>query len=141
MIVLDAGGLIAGLVPTHPAHDAVRTFLQQEPGPFVLSPVILCEIDHLLLTRHGVAVEAEFLAEVSAGAYALAPFGTEETRMALEVILRYRDLNIGLADASIVVLAGRYRTNRVLTLDERHFRALRTPAGDPFVVLPADTGP
>jgi uncharacterized protein len=138
MILLDAGGLVAGLVPTDPAHDAVRTFLERESGPFVLSPVILCEIDHILLTRHGVAVETGFLAEVAGGAYQLAPFGAEEARLALGVILRYRDLKIGLADASIVVLAGRYGTNRVLTFDERHFRALRTPAGDPFVVLPAD---
>ena len=45
---------------------------------------------------------------------------------------------IGLAEASIVVLAGRYGTERVLTLDERHFRALRTPAGERFTILPAD---
>ena len=46
--------------------------------------------------------------------------------------------NIGLADASIVVLANRYDTDRVLTLDERHFRALRTLDGKPFTLLPAD---
>jgi predicted nucleic acid-binding protein len=45
---------------------------------------------------------------------------------------------VGLADVSIVVLAGRYRTDRVLTLDERHFRALRTPQGASFTILPAD---
>jgi predicted nucleic acid-binding protein len=57
---------------------------------------------------------------------------------AAAVLERDRDLEVGLADASIAVLAGRYATNRVLTLDERHFRALRTPANEPFVVLPAD---
>jgi uncharacterized protein len=138
MILLDAGGLVAGLVATDPAHDVVRTLLEHEPGPFVLSPVILCEIDHLLLTRHGVAVEAAFLTEVAEGAYDLVSFSADDVRAALGVIARYRDLSIGLADASIVVLAGRYGTNRVLTFDERHFRALRTPAGDPFVILPAD---
>jgi predicted nucleic acid-binding protein len=52
---------------------------------------------------------------------------------------RHRDLGVGLAPASIVVLAGRYGTDRVLTLDERRFRALRTPDGRPFVLLPAGT--
>jgi predicted nucleic acid-binding protein len=45
---------------------------------------------------------------------------------------------VGLTDASLVVLAGRYATQDVLTLDERHFRALRDRKGRPFRVLPAD---
>ncbi len=55
---------------------------------------------------------------------------------AADVVARH--LELGLADASIVVLAERYETNRVLTLDHRHFRALRTSRGTPFAVLPAD---
>ena len=51
----------------------------------------------------------------------------------------HRDLALGLADASIVVLAVRYGIWDVLTLDERHFRALRGPDGQVFRVLPADT--
>ena len=44
---------------------------------------------------------------------------------------------IGLTDASLVALAGRLRTNRIVTFDD-HFRSLTTPSGEPFVVLPAD---
>jgi predicted nucleic acid-binding protein len=36
----------------------------------------------------------------------------------------------------LVVLAQRYRTDRLLTLDHRHFRVLRTQAGKPFTLLP-----
>ena len=50
----------------------------------------------------------------------------------------YADLGIGLADASIVVLAGRHRTLDVLTLDERHFRSITGPRDRPFRLLPAD---
>jgi predicted nucleic acid-binding protein len=138
VILVDTSALLAALVPDEARHDDARAFVEAERGPFVLSPVILCEIDHLLRRRHGGNLAAEFLAEVAEGAYALAAFGTDDVRLALDVILQYRDISIGLADASIVVLAGRYRTNRVLTFDERHFRALRTPTGEPFVVLPAD---
>ena len=62
----------------------------------------------------------------------------DDVAAAASVVADYADLGIGLADASLVVLAGRFETNRILTLDERHFRALRTPAGEPFTVLPAD---
>ena len=54
------------------------------------------------------------------------------------MLASHSDLMIGLADASVVVLAARYGTNRVLTLDERHFRVLRTPGGEYFTLLPAD---
>ena len=57
---------------------------------------------------------------------------------AADIAERYRHLAIDLADASIVVLAERLRTDRVFTIDTRHFRDLETPAGKPFTILPAD---
>ncbi len=47
-------------------------------------------------------------------------------------------MRIGLTDASLVVLAARYGTTRLLTLDEKHFRAIRPLRGDTFTILPAD---
>jgi len=55
------------------------------------------------------------------------------------VISRNSDASnyIGVADASNVVLADRYRTTTVLTLDQRHFRRLRPLWGaDNFTLLP-----
>jgi hypothetical protein len=37
-----------------------------------------------------------------------------------------------------VVVAGRFGMRDVLTLDERHFRAMRGPGGRPFRLLPMD---
>jgi hypothetical protein len=91
-----------------------------------------------LIGRSSAWSRADFLKQVAAGIYELVAFGAEEVHEAISVIATYRELAVRLADASIVVLAGRYATNRVLTLDERHFRVLRTPGGEPFVVLPAD---
>jgi predicted nucleic acid-binding protein len=38
----------------------------------------------------------------------------------------------------LVVLAERHSTADILTLDQRHFRALIGPRGRPFRLLPAD---
>jgi uncharacterized protein len=54
------------------------------------------------------------------------------------VARRYRDLELGLADASIVVLAERFGTRRLLTLDERAFRSVTPLRGGQFTLLPAD---
>ena len=79
------------------------------------------------------------LEELASPGYLLAPFNNQDLALAGNVIARYRDLGIGLTDASLVVLAERYRTDEILTLDERHFRVLATGSGRPFRLLPADS--
>ena len=138
MIVLDASGLFAALDRDEPDHEAARAALEADPGPLILSPFVLAELDYLLIRELGIEFELSVLREVAAGAYTLAPFDEDAVGEAEAVARRYADLRIGLADASAVVLAGRYGTNRILTLDERHFRALRTPTGRAFEILPAD---
>lgn len=52
---------------------------------------------------------------------------------------RYRDLRLDLADAVNVVFAAQFRTNVVLTLDHRDFRAVRPlTENTAFRLLPAD---
>jgi len=105
----------------------------------VLSPFVLAELDYFFAREAGTDTELAFLEEIAAGAYELAELRDDDVAAAAGVVERYRDLQIGLADASIVVLAARYGGEEILTLDERHFRALRSLAGRPFRLLPADT--
>lgn len=137
MILVDTSALFALLDRDARQHDRVGSFVAAAAEPLVLSPFVLAELDYLVGTRFGVDVELAVLEDVAEGAYELAHVGGDDVARAGSVIARYRDLGIGLADASIVVLAERFDTNRVLTLDERHFRALRV-RGKRFLVLPAD---
>ncbi len=57
---------------------------------------------------------------------------------AAEVCRRNLDLKLGLADASVVVLASRWSTRDLATFDERHFRAVTGLDGESFRLLPAD---
>ena len=53
-----------------------------------------------------------------------------------EVIGKYSDQDIGLADASLVVLAHQFETHHILTLDRRHFGVVRALDGGRFQLLP-----
>jgi predicted nucleic acid-binding protein len=138
VIVLDTSGLLAALDADQRHHQRARQVLAADPGPLLLSPFVLAELDCLLLQRVGVEAERALLEEVARGAYDLVAFGAAEVAEAADVLGRYGDLRLGLADASVVVIAGAARTTRVLTLDERHFRSVRPLWGKAFTLLPVD---
>jgi predicted nucleic acid-binding protein len=138
VIVLDTSGLLAALDPDQRHHDRASHVLQADPGPFLLSPFVLAELDYLLLTRVGPEAERALLGEVAGGAYDLVPFDAGRVAEAVALLGRYEQLRIGLADASVAVIAAAARTTRLLTLDERHFRPMRPLWGEAFQLLPAD---
>lgn len=139
MILIDTSGWIAALGHDRArAAEEARATYASDPGPFILSPFVLAELDYLVLNRVGRRAELAMLREVGGGVLQLADFGSREVAQAAAVAERYADLRIGLADASVVVLAERYKTTRVLTLDHRHFRAMKPLQGGRFTILPAD---
>jgi len=139
VILVDTSGLLAALFPDQRAHRACARVLRENPGPFVLSPFVLAEMDYLLWKLAGVPTELAFLAEVASGAYELAAFSAADVEEARTVIERFHDLGIGLGDASLVVLSRRLEVRDLLTLDQRHFRALMGFRELSFRLLPADS--
>lgn len=137
-LLVDTSGLYAALNPAQHAHAACAASLRAHPGVAVLSPFVLAELDYLVLTEGGVERELALLDEVAGGAYELAAMSRADVGEAEQVIARHRDLGLGVADASLVVLADRYDTHEILTLDHRHFRVVSAPDGRPFRLLPAD---
>lgn len=99
---------------------------------------MLAELDYLISKVAGQAAELMVLQDVSQGAYQLESMSGADIAAATRIIERYPDLKLGLADASIVVLAERYDCRDILTLDQRHFRAIRASDGEPFRLLPHD---
>ena len=138
MILLDTGGLLAAMDSGQRLQSPCASALRASQPPYILSPFVLAELDYLLYTKVGVSAQMALLEEVAAGAYTLETFDRTDFAKALSVVKRFSDLAIGLADASLVVLAERHRTCDVLTLDERHFRALRAYGQKRFRILPAD---
>ncbi|MGA2471318.1 MAG: PIN domain-containing protein [Solirubrobacteraceae bacterium] len=136
MLVCDTSGLLAYFDATERRHAAVSVAVAAEAGPFVVSPYVLAELDYLMATRHGPRAALSALDELCGGAWELPPFSVADVRGAQRFMARYEDQGVGLADASLVLLADRYRTNRILTLDHRHFRVLLSAQGRPFMLLP-----
>ena len=136
MIIADTSGLIAFFSESGHQHERVASWFDKNDDVMVVSPYVMAELDYLVATRKGVDAELAVLAELSGGAYELASMTTDDVATAQRVIARYRDLGVGLADASMVVLAQRYGTRTILTLDHKHFSVLRPLDGGLFKIVP-----
>lgn len=137
MIIVDTSGVLASLDAGERHHSSALRELRV-PRVRLLSPMILTELDYLLGVRAGAVAQRALLADVAAGTYRLEAFDAADVRESMTILARYGDLDLGLADASLIVLARRYGVTDILTLDERHFRAVRGPGDRPFRLLPAD---
>ncbi|NKB87100.1 MAG: PIN domain-containing protein [Acidobacteria bacterium] len=137
-MLVDTSGLLSAMFKDQRRHESCRAIVESHTGSFLLSPFVLAELDYLVGKLAGVDAELALLDEVARGAYQLAEFTPLEVSVARDVVAEYRDLGLGLADASIISLGRLHGCAEVLTLDERHFRAVMGPAGKPFRLLPAD---
>ncbi len=135
-MIVDTSALLAYFDRNEPDHDSCAEVIEASTEPLIVSPYVVAELDYLLATHQGTAAEVAALTELAGGAWSLAGFDADDLRAAIDVINRYHDQRIGVADASIVVLAERYRTRSIATLDRRHFGVLRPLTGDSFTVVP-----
>jgi predicted nucleic acid-binding protein len=138
VIVADTSLLFALLDRRDQHHTEAAVWYERELPGLVCTPLILAEVDHLAEARLGAHATRAYRQDVIAGAYRTKWWDGAEIEAAV-IADRYAELSIGLADASLVALAGALETNTIATFDERHFRAIRPLAGgDAFRLLPAD---
>jgi predicted nucleic acid-binding protein len=137
-LLVDAGPLVALADPNEPRRQAILDALAGEAGELVVPSPTTAEVDYLLGARFGPAARRAFLRDLAAGRFTVAGLEREDYAAVIELETLYEDLDLGLADCALVVLADRYRTNRILTFDERHFRAVAPLRGEAFAILPAD---
>ena len=118
-LVLDTSGLVALANRRDPSHRRAVDALQGDPGPYVVPAGILAEAAYVLEARLGVASLESFLQDLEEGRLLL-DRGDRDLARIRELVLRYADLPLGLADAAVVACAER-RGAGVLTLDRRGF--------------------
>ena len=101
--------------------------------------MVVAEADYLIGVRAGREARLRFAEDLGRGLMELACLSTSEVAEAAALDRHYDSLDLGIVDASIIVIAHRYGTSRIATLDERCFRAVVPLQGGSFTLLPADT--
>lgn len=139
MIIADTSGLLALVVKQEKMHDRIVDHLHSTSTPLIVGPLVLAEFDYLLRQRVNVDDARRVIRSLlNSRSIDIASLSFHDIQTALDIDQKYAALDLGLADASVVVLADRYATADILTLDERHFRAIVQICGQPFRLYPAD---
>jgi predicted nucleic acid-binding protein len=136
MVIVDTSALMAFFDAKDADHERVSVVLTESPRPLIVSALVVAELDYLILSRYGIAAELAALNELASSAWTISWLTGPEYAAAVEIVRNYRDQQIGLTDASEIILAARHQTTTIATLDRRHFNVLRLPDGKPVHIIP-----
>lgn len=142
ILVADTSAVFAAFDAAQPEHQDAAAVMERDVLAF--SPMVITELDHLIHRSIGWPAALQVMEAINArfldGQYKLADLRPADLVTAQDVRAKYEGLRLDLADAVGVVLAHRYRTDRIFTLDQRDFRSVTplTPGFPAFRLLPAD---
>jgi predicted nucleic acid-binding protein len=133
-VLADTGPIVAILSESDEHHDACIEQLQRIKGPILTCWPVVTEAVWLL--RAYPASIARLLSSFNGRPFELAPLNAVDMSGISAILAKYRDLDIQLADASLVLLANREGVDTIFTLDRRDFTVLRLARGKKFRLIP-----
>lgn len=134
LAVVDAGPLYAAADTDDDHHEACRAVLSRADLRLVVPAMVVAEATYFVGRRLGADVEAAFLQGL--GSLDIEGPAPEDFARIAELVRRYADFPLGGTDASVVALAERVGASIVITLDRRHFGAVRPTHVEAFELLP-----
>ncbi|MBI2849326.1 MAG: PIN domain-containing protein [Chloroflexi bacterium] len=134
MAVVDTGPLYAVVDADDQDHERCLRVLEAPALRLFIPAMVVAEVTYLVGSRLGPKVEAAFLASL-AGLDVEAPAAADWPRIA-QLVELYADFPLGGTDASVIALAERLGTEVIVTLDRRHFGAVRPAQGRVWRLLP-----
>jgi uncharacterized protein len=133
-LIVDTGPLVALLDATDPDHERCTALLRETHEPRIVPVCVLVEVEYLL--RPWPHALSALLADFDAGAFELLDLPTRWLLRSGELVERYRDLPLGLVDATVVAATEMLRETKVATLDHRHFAVVRPAHATALELLP-----
>jgi predicted nucleic acid-binding protein len=134
LAIVDAGPLYAAIDADDRNHQRSVEVLQRRDLELVIPALVVAEVTYLAGRRLGPTVEAAFLRGLES--IQIEAPGPDEWLRIAALVEQYRDFPLGGTDASVVALAERFETDLIVTLDRRHFGAIRPRHCAAFRLLP-----
>jgi predicted nucleic acid-binding protein len=135
MILVDTGPLVALIHEDDNEHRICKdTFLTFSEPLGTVWPVLT---EALYLLNFSWEAQNALWEMIQVGAVEILPLGTDDVDRMRELMRKYRDLSMDLADAALVRVAERERLRRIFTLDRRDFQIYRPSRIGRFAIFPS----
>lgn len=136
-LILDTGPLVALVDSTDPAHERCAELIDSAKEPRIVPVCVLVEVEYLL--RPWPEGFAAMLTDFDSGGLELLDLPTRWLLRAGALVERYRDLPLGLVDATVIAAAEMLGETKVATLNHRHFTVVRPAHAEVLDLLPPAT--
>jgi uncharacterized protein len=135
MVLVDAGPLIA-LIHADDQHHrrCVSAFSKMTESLGTVWPVLT---EAMYLLSFSWKAQEALWEMLDRGVIELLPLAGEDLSRMRELMKKYRDLPMDLADAALVTVAEREKIRRIFTLDRRDFEVYRPAKLGRFLLLPS----
>jgi predicted nucleic acid-binding protein len=132
MIIADTGFWLALANRKDRHHKVARQRLESIDEGLITTWPVVTETCYLLLDRLGSASMQTYIYNLASGAFDVFDLRREDAPRIVELMGKYADLPMDLADASLVILAEHLGHGRILSTDQRDFGAYRWKQRQPF---------
>ncbi len=133
-LILDTGPLVAALDASDPEHERCAALLASSQERRLVPTCALVEVEYML--RPWPQAFPRLLADIDSGAIEPLELPKRWLLRAGDLIERYRDMSLGLVDASVIAATEMLDEPKVATLDHRHFTAVRPCHCEALRLLP-----
>jgi len=133
-VLVDAGPLVALLDRSDPAHESCVAALKTLRDPLVSVWPAFTEAMYLLGPSW--PGQKALWSRLETDALALRPLDEMDAPRMRELMEKYRDLPMDLADAALVRVAERDSLTDIFTLDRKHFSLYRHGRRQRFTIIP-----
>lgn len=134
LAIVDTGPLYAVADADDDEHQSCLDVLERADLELVVPALVVAEATYLIGRRLGAYAESAFLRGLRV--LEVESPSTDDWAAIADLVERYADFPLGGTDASVAVLADRLGTDVIVSLDRRHFAALRSAAGGSYQLLP-----
>lgn len=135
-LICDTGPLLASIDRDDPDHARCVSLIAGADEDLIVPTLVLAELDHLCRTLRLDDAWIAFLEDVATGAWRIEHPTIDDLARSRTLQETYRDLRLGVVDASVIALCERLGESKVATLDHRHFSVVRPVHVAALTLLP-----
>ena len=132
MIIVDTGFWLALADQRDRYNQRAKEALKKYDDPLITTWCVVTETCYLLLKRKGNDAQIKFINSLERGFVGVFDLEVHHISRVSELMQKYGDLPMDLADASLVILAEEINSGRIFSVDQRDFNTYRWKQKAPF---------